>query len=90
MNEYTINPEENYTVDLEEANNKKVSHMKHDLDVVNYCIDNRVSFLEGYQILIEAKLEKLETEISSFKTEVKAAHVHIARQTPMGLLKGLS
>ena len=72
MNEYTIDLEENYTVDLEEANNKKVSHMEHDLDVVNYCIDNKVSLLEAYQILIEAKLEKLETELSSFKAEVKA------------------
>ena len=52
-----------------------LSHMKtkHQQEVVDHCIDNRMSFLESYQELIENKLTELEKEISDFKSELIAA-----------------
>ena len=47
--------------------------IKHEEEVIDFCIDNRISFLEAYKKLIENKLDKLEEEVSDFKSEVMDA-----------------
>ena len=34
--------------------------MKHPEEVINYCIDNKLSFAEGYAAIIENKLNSIE------------------------------
>jgi len=39
-------------------------------EVINYCIDNKVSIEEGMIAVIDAKLEKAEKDVSIFKKDV--------------------
>lgn len=46
---------------------------EHPEEVINHCIDNRLSFSQAYQELIEEKLTRLEKELSDLKSEVLLA-----------------
>jgi hypothetical protein len=39
-------------------------------EVINYCIDNKVSIEEGMIAIIDAKLEKAEKDVNIFKKDV--------------------
>jgi len=39
-------------------------------EVINYCIDNKVSIEEGMIAVIDAKLEKAEQDVAIFKKDV--------------------
>tara|TARA_R100000951_G_scaffold10568_1_gene8943 strand:+ start:1990 stop:2229 length:240 start_codon:yes stop_codon:yes gene_type:complete len=39
-------------------------------EVINYCIDNKVSIEEGMIAVIDAKLEKAEKDVNIFKKDV--------------------
>ena len=38
-------------------------------DVINYCIDNKVSIVEGLQAIAESKIQKLEENIATLKKD---------------------
>lgn len=40
------------------------------LEVIDYCIDNRVSIEEGMMAVIDARLAAVEKNLASFKDEV--------------------
>ena len=44
---------------------------KHSEEVVNYCIDNKVSFAMGYIELIDEKLDKLDKELADLRKDVE-------------------
>ncbi len=39
-------------------------------EVINYCIENKVSIEEGMIAVIDAKLEKAEQDVAIFKKDV--------------------
>ncbi len=41
-------------------------------EVIDYCIDNKVSIEEGMIAMIDAKLEKAEQDVAFFKNDVNA------------------
>ncbi len=43
---------------------------KNPQEVINYCIDNKVSIEEGMIAIIDAKLEKAEKDVNIFKKDV--------------------
>jgi len=43
---------------------------KHSEEVINYCIDNRLSFSQAYQDIIVEKLTRLQKQLSDLKSEV--------------------
>jgi len=38
-------------------------------EVINYCIDNKVSIVEGLQAIADSKIQSLETNIASLKKD---------------------
>ncbi len=38
-------------------------------DVINYCIDNKVSIVEGLQAIAESKIQRLEENIATLKKD---------------------
>ena len=44
---------------------------KHSDEVINYCIDNKLTFAEGYCQLIDQKLNKLDKLAASLKSDVR-------------------
>ena len=45
--------------------------MKHSEEVINYCIDNRLTFEEGYVQLIEQKLNKVDEDLHDLRQDVE-------------------
>lgn len=39
-------------------------------EVINYCIDNKVSIVEGLQAIADSKIQSLEENIASLKKDV--------------------
>lgn len=52
--------------------NKEYSmkEINHSQEVIDYCIDNRLSFSQAYQELIVEKLTRLQKQLSDLKSEV--------------------
>jgi len=48
----------------------KKMNTKHPEEVIDYCIDNRLSFSQAYQELIVEKLTRLQKQLSDLKSEV--------------------
>ncbi len=46
---------------------------EHSEEVVNYCIDNKVSFAMGYVELIDEKLDKLVKELADLRKDLEFA-----------------
>ena len=38
-------------------------------EVINYCIDNKVSIVEGLQVIAESKIQSLEEDIAALKKD---------------------
>lgn len=45
--------------------------MNHTDEVINYCIDNRLTFAEGYVQLIEQKLNKVDEGLQELRKDVE-------------------
>ena len=45
--------------------------MKHSEEVINYCIDNHLTFAEGYVQLIEQKLNKVDEGLHDLRKDVE-------------------
>lgn len=43
---------------------------KHSDEVINYCIDNKLTFAEGYCALIDDKLNGLSSDLNDLKMDV--------------------
>lgn len=44
-----------------------MKEIKHTEEVVNYCIDNKVSFAKGYVAIIDNKLDTLDKELADLR-----------------------
>ena len=40
-------------------------------EVANYCIDNQLTFTEGYVVMIEEKLAKIEENLRDLRRDVE-------------------
>jgi len=48
-----------------------MNKIKHSQEVINYCIDNRVTFAEGYSAFLNNKLDKLDKELADLRKDVE-------------------
>ena len=48
--------------------------MKHEEEVLDYAIDNRVSLKEAYLNIIDERLKAVEDDLTDFKNEVHDTH----------------
>ncbi len=48
-----------------------MNEIKHSQEVINYCIDNRVTFAEGYFAFINNKLDTLDKELADLRKDVE-------------------
>lgn len=44
---------------------------KHSEEVVNYCIDNKVSFAEGYVAVIDKKVAEAEKQLADLRKAIE-------------------
>lgn len=45
--------------------------IKHSQEVIDYCIDNQVTFAEGYCAVIEQKLSSMEDQLHDLRRDVE-------------------
>tara|TARA_R110000824_G_scaffold86369_1_gene213714 strand:+ start:499 stop:669 length:171 start_codon:yes stop_codon:yes gene_type:complete len=48
-----------------------MNEINHSEEVSNYCIDNQLTFAEGYAVMIEQKLAKLEENLRDLRRDVE-------------------
>ena len=48
-----------------------MNEINHSEEVSNYCIDNQLTFTEGYVVMIEQKLAKLEENLRDLRRDVE-------------------
>ena len=50
-----------------------MNEIKHSEEVVNYCIDNKVSFAEGYVAVIDKKVTEAEKQLADLRQAIEFA-----------------
>ena len=50
-----------------------MNEIKHSEEVVNYCIDNKVSFAEGYVAIIDKKVTEAEKQLADLRQAIEFA-----------------
>lgn len=48
-----------------------MKEINHSQEVIDYCIDNKVSFAEGYCAFIEQKLASMEDQLHTLRRDVE-------------------
>ena len=48
-----------------------MNEIKHSEEVVNYCIDNKVSFAEGYVAVIDKKVAEAEKQLADLRKAIE-------------------
>ena len=44
--------------------------MKHSEEIINYCIDNKLTFAEGYAAIIEKKLNSIDEGYKNLRLDI--------------------
>lgn len=48
-----------------------MNEINHSPELIDYCIDNKLTFAEGYADMIEKKLSKLEEELRDLRRDIE-------------------
>jgi|11BtaG_2_1085332.scaffolds.fasta_scaffold99518_2 hypothetical protein len=48
-----------------------MNEINHSPELIDYCIDNKLTFAEGYAAMIEQKLSKLEEDLRDLRRDIE-------------------